>query len=394
VVNGRWNNSYKTKMKILQMFSSAVIAAVFFAVAILPVHAASYGEGTYGSGEYNVGEETPTPIPTTDTSSSSSAGAPVCNDTKPSKAPWLYGASAKSKTSILLQFTEAGDPVSEYVLEYGTESGKYQFATSGIGGKGTTSYLVESLSPNTTYYFRVRGGNGCATGEWSNELSASTQSGFLFMPNITDLETEIVETEVIEKEEETECKSHVVEEGESLSQIAGNLLGDPNKYTQIVEINKDKYPSLAENPSSIEMGWELEISCGGEFEEASDQEELTPEVVGVDVRIKVIDSDKTAVAGAKVTLYSTPQERSTDNEGIARFEKVEPGEHRVVIDHNGQTGEQKINIQEDSELEEVDFTIQIKSTSPFKDTKVIATISGLALALIVTIGLLIKRRKV
>ena len=104
-------------------------------------------------------------------------GAQVCGDQAPgTKAPWLYSALSESKDSIRVYFTDAQDPVNKYVLEYGTSSGTYQFSSVNIGGKGTKTYLVEGLSPNTTYYFRVRAGNGCATGPWSNEMSAKTKS--------------------------------------------------------------------------------------------------------------------------------------------------------------------------------------------------------------------------
>jgi hypothetical protein len=32
------------------------------------------------------------------------------------------------------------------------------------------------LQPNTKYYFKIRAGNGCATGNWGNTMSASTTS--------------------------------------------------------------------------------------------------------------------------------------------------------------------------------------------------------------------------
>lgn len=100
---------------------------------------------------------------------------PVCSNTTPSKAPWLYSAVAQDSSSILLSFGEAADPTDHYALEFGTKSGDYTYGATNIGGKDTRTYLVQSLRPNTTYYFRVRGGNGCATGAWSNEISAKTQ---------------------------------------------------------------------------------------------------------------------------------------------------------------------------------------------------------------------------
>ena len=122
-----------------------------------------------------------------------------CNDTTPgAKAPWLYDALSESKDSIRVYFTDAQDPVDKYVLEYGTEPGVYQFSSTNIGGKGTKTYLVEYLSPGKTYYFRVRGGNGCATGSWSNEISAKTKS---LAPSITEEKEEMEKLKPGEEEE-------------------------------------------------------------------------------------------------------------------------------------------------------------------------------------------------
>ncbi len=101
---------------------------------------------------------------------------PACSDVSPGgKALWLYRARPQDSSSILLYFTGADNPVDRYALEYGTKSGSYQYGAANIGGKEIRTYLVKSLSPNTTYYFRVRAGNGCATGPWSNEMSARTK---------------------------------------------------------------------------------------------------------------------------------------------------------------------------------------------------------------------------
>lgn len=292
-----------------------VIFFVFFSFLALinsDIYASTYGEGKYGSERY--GAKTLT-----------TAGAPACSDQKPGSAPWLYSATPKSTGSILLQFTESSDPVDKYVLEFGTESGKYSYGADNLGGKGTKSYLVDQLSPNTTYYFRVRAGNGCATGAWSNEISAKTKSKYSAVTK-SGLETEIIDTELKMKEEKKEEKK---------------------------------------------------------------EEELKE--IGYDVKIKVVDTDKKAVKGAKVMLFSTPKEAKTDKDGVALFKNVEPGEHRVVISYKWQTGEQKINLQENMEVDEIDFTIQIKSTNPFFNPWVIGVIAVLVLTL-VGVTLRAKRR--
>lgn len=122
---------------------------------------------------------TPTPSSSTSTSSSDSgssnstsiAKAPACGDAKPGSAPTLLLAKA-GVNNVTLNWTKALDPVTYYLVTYGTSSGFYQFGNPNIGGKDTTNYTVYDLSGGTRYYFRVRAGNGCMPGDFSNELSA------------------------------------------------------------------------------------------------------------------------------------------------------------------------------------------------------------------------------
>lgn len=151
----------------------------------------------------NSGTQTVVITPSTSTctvstsTSTNPASATVCTDTPPgAKAPWLYGAIPQDGNSILLYFTEADDPVNKYVLQFGSKSGDYPWGSTNIGGKGMRTYLVQMLSPNTTYYFRVRGGNGCATGIWSNEIPAKTKS--LISYNQLDITNSSLETIPVE----------------------------------------------------------------------------------------------------------------------------------------------------------------------------------------------------
>lgn len=95
-----------------------------------------------------------------------------CTDGTPNGAPMLKSAVANSSGQITLTWTEVSDPVSYYLVAYGTESKKYIYGNPNVGGKGTTSFTVGNLANGTTYYFVVRAGNGCAPGSFSNEVSA------------------------------------------------------------------------------------------------------------------------------------------------------------------------------------------------------------------------------
>ena len=62
-----------------------------------------------------------------------------------------------------------------------------------------------------------------------------------------------------ETEEETATTEYTVVSGDYLSAIAAKLLGDSSRWPEIVELNKDKYPSLQSNPNLIYVGWVLTI---------------------------------------------------------------------------------------------------------------------------------------
>ena len=106
------------------------------------------------------------------------AGAPVCNDTKPGSAPSGLTAVA-GLNSVTLTWNKAGDPVSYYLITYGTSSGSQTYGNPNIGGSSTTSYTITNLSGGVRYYFKVRAGNGCAPGDYSNEASTTPSGGFV-----------------------------------------------------------------------------------------------------------------------------------------------------------------------------------------------------------------------
>lgn len=94
-----------------------------------------------------------------------------CNDTRPAADPILVSTSSPSETSVTLAWQEAADPVSYYLLAYGTSETLMEFGIPNIGGRGTNTFTVNGLTKGVKYYFKVRAGNGCKPGGFSNKLS-------------------------------------------------------------------------------------------------------------------------------------------------------------------------------------------------------------------------------
>ncbi len=108
--------------------------------------------------------------------------APVCNDTKPSSAPTLLSATYTGPNQITLNWSKAKDPVTYYLVSYGINANANQYGNPNVGDKNVASYAVKGLSGNTNYYFKVRAGNNCMPGEFSNVILAKTTGKFKNTP--------------------------------------------------------------------------------------------------------------------------------------------------------------------------------------------------------------------
>lgn len=122
---------------------------------------------------------TPTLTPTTRSSSrvkheSSSSTAPKCSAMAPDSVPDLFQIDTTS-TKAKIYFAPIHGNTNNYVISYGYTSGDMRFGTQISGNStGVMSLTINELSPNTTYYIKVRGGNDCAAGEWGNEMKFTT----------------------------------------------------------------------------------------------------------------------------------------------------------------------------------------------------------------------------
>lgn len=269
-------------------------------------------------------EATPSPTPTpspepessaTNTPKSSSKPkpkTPTCNDTPPgSKTPFLYSALSPNGNSIMLYFAEGDNPYTYYALEYGRKSGEYIWGSTNIGGKGVRTYLVQSLIPNTTYYFRVRAGNGCAPGPWSNEISSTTLG--IFAVNQLQINNPQLEFDPTPVREST--------------------LG------------------LAPVENSNETGTPTGTSSQSDDEEQGTGQKYI-------LNIHSVDPDKNPVSGAEITLFKNGtliETKQTSENGSVRFTNLASGEYRLEVVKDSFQGEQSLVLNGQTE----EFTLNV-----------------------------------
>ena len=114
-----------------------------------------------------------------DSSSSSSVSGVAdigCEKPKPAGIPDLFQIDVNDSQATLF-YTPVNDNNSNYYISFSEKSLTYEHGTLTHQGRstGVLHFMVNYLKPNTTYYFRVRGENGCMPGEWSNEMKVITR---------------------------------------------------------------------------------------------------------------------------------------------------------------------------------------------------------------------------
>ncbi len=101
---------------------------------------------------------------------------PKCHDSKPSDTPRIRKIYAKPD-HVIVYHTAVAENNSYYFVAYGFGKGDQRFGGQfnyGASSGHWISHSVSSLTPNTTYFFEVRGGNGCRPGNWSEWVKATT----------------------------------------------------------------------------------------------------------------------------------------------------------------------------------------------------------------------------
>jgi hypothetical protein len=106
-------------------------------------------------------------------------GAQGCHDTVTNGVPDLFEIRA-SKNSVTLYFTPPSILYSNFYIAYSKNKNNWQYGVqfdqNYSGSGGVLSYTINSLQASTKYYFKIRPGNGCATGNYSGIMEVTTTS--------------------------------------------------------------------------------------------------------------------------------------------------------------------------------------------------------------------------
>lgn len=199
--------------------------------------------------------------------------APICNAPKPNSTPDLFQIDTNS-TQAKLYFTPLHHTVTNYYISYGYAPNELRFGTfTDLGANtGVLSYTVNKLSPNLTYYFKIRPHNDCMPGDWSNEIKVTTTSNqnggnayyksyqphklAIFPSFVNGVSTKYIipdsnQSAVLGAQNSCE---YIVQSGDSLWTIAKQKLGSGTNYTSLMSQN---------NLTSdfINVGMKLMVGC-------------------------------------------------------------------------------------------------------------------------------------
>jgi len=190
-------------------------------------------------------------------SSSSNSGPTVCTNSQPS-APSIFQIWA-TKNQATMHFVPSQGDENSYTISYGPYSGADTYNTAfNYSDKQTAiPYTINALNPGTTYYFKVRANNGCTPGPWSNTLSLRTASS---VGNTSKAYSYNASAIGSSSSLGGSCSEYTVLPGDSFWSIAQKLLGAGEKYFQLWNANKGRFPSL-NSSSIIRTGWSISVGC-------------------------------------------------------------------------------------------------------------------------------------
>lgn len=285
---------------------------------------------TYGTNLTNWLTALPTPTPSNSSSSTTSSSNThideFCSDSVPVGKPDLFRIDTTENEARLF-FTPVSN-TSKYFISYSTSSSAQEHGIEiNLGSSGVQTYTIGWLSPNTTYYFKIRGQNGCTPGEWSDIKAVKTIGGYqTFIDKLTKPLQDTMEIA-------------------SLSVESPKVEKEVTETEEFVKTKDDKIV-----------------------------EDLFPEQQTHDVTIK-IENEGRPLGGATIELHSNPKMGQTDENGMITFTDVEEGEHTLKIAYQTYQAEQKLVV--DGNEKEFNIAIEVNLKEKMIPTWMWVSVIGL-----------------
>ncbi len=324
-----------------------------------------------------------------------STNPPACSEAIPTGTPNIYELNPTTN-SVILYFTPVSN-ANSYYIRYGTDSSENQFATSFSDSdhSGAVSFTINDLLPGLTYYFSVRGGNGCAPGDWSTTSSVRTTSIQSLSTGLSASPSNVIPTpdqnkkinivsEKLTTQPSSVC-SYTVQSGDSLWEIAQNKLNNGTQYQILEKLNNLTSPLIS-------SGQVLKLPCNNQPQTlVQAQNEIKQ--TGIDLNVQVLSMAGTPMSGVWVTLHSKVQKALTDKNGVAHFINIDTGHHQVILAYNGFNGEQNISITGKQKQQTLTLRVQLNNTTltPYVWGLIGALIS-IIIVLVLIIFLLFKKK--
>ena len=128
--------------------------------------------------------------------------------------------------------------------------------TSTSTSTSTTTYTSTSTSTSTN----------TSTGTSTSTASGTATTTATSTATVTSTSTS---TSTGTATDTAKTVEYTVQPGDYLIKIASEQMGDGSRWQELVELNKDKYPSLLTNPNLIYSGWVLTLPAGSKGNSSS-----------------------------------------------------------------------------------------------------------------------------
>lgn len=176
--------------------------------------------------------------------------------------PEITSIQVEDKDSIILKIDEASGEVDEYEIKYGKSTENYEWEIDEIDEDDIDSYTIDELSPDTTYYFKVRAINECEKGDWSDAESAKTEKEEVLTnyladntPTLTAPKTPVIENVIEPIVEVTSTEDNgSTSENSPYFRADEEINEDDEKDEEFEDAKESKAPVIEEcGSTSIEM---------------------------------------------------------------------------------------------------------------------------------------------